>query len=234
LNRKALLPIILTCLLLPALALAQTAKLESADQYFADVAASYAKVKDYEASFTWTQGKTISTGKISYKSPLYLRLDFANPARQVLNFDGEKLTFYSPANQIVLEQKYKKKTSGQLEALVSSQGLTLWQRNFSIAYLTGAAPVPLEEGSREMVVKLLLVSRAATNYSQMIVSVAVDPTSKEYRIRRVEGTLTSGEKVVMDFMNIRTNQGVPDSRFAYDAPADANINPDWLFDTSGQ
>ena len=108
--------------------------------------------------------------------------------------------------------------------MATSQGLSLLQRNYSIAYLIGPAAVPLEDGSREMVVKLKLVARGATSYSQLIISV------KDSLIRRVEGTQPGGEKVVMDFANIRTNQGVPDSRFVYDAPPYANVIQDWLFD----
>ncbi len=196
----------------------------SAEKFFASLSASYGKVKDYEASVTMTQGKVVSRGKLSYKSPMYLFIRFDDPANQVICFDGEKLTVYLPAEQVVLQQKYKKKTLNQIEAMATSQGLALMQRNYSIAYLTGPAAVPQEDGSREMVVKLKLVSRGATSYSQMIVSV------KDSLIRRVEGTQTSGDKVVMDFANIRTNQGIPDSRFAYDAPPYANVIQDWLFD----
>jgi outer membrane lipoprotein carrier protein len=231
LSRKAPTFVIFVMLALPALVHAQSAPMVSADKFFAELSASYGKVKDYEAAFTWTQGKSVSNGRVSYKSPVYLRLDFTSPANQVLNFDGEKLTFYSPANEIILEQKYKKRSSGQMEGMVTSQGLTLWQRNYSIAYLTGSSEIPLDEGSSERVVKLKLVSRAATSYSQMILSVERSSADKSTPlIRRVEGLLTGGEKVVLDFTNIRTNQGVPDSRFVYDGPAGASIVPDWLFD----
>ncbi len=196
----------------------------SAEKFFANLSASYGTVKDYEAALTITQGKSVSRGTISYKSPLYLFIRFDDPANQVICFDGEKLTVYLPAEQVVLQQRYKKKTPNQIEALATSQGLALLQRSYSIAYLTGPAAVPLEEGSKEMVVKLKLVSRGTSSYSQMIVSV------KDSLIRRVEGLQPSGDKVVMDFANIRTNQGVPDSRFAYDAPPYANVIQDWLFD----
>jgi outer membrane lipoprotein-sorting protein len=196
----------------------------SAEKFFANLSAGYGKVKDYEASLTITQGKVVSHGQISYKSPLYLFIHFDDPANQVICFDGEKLTVYLPAEQVVLEQKYKKKPPSQIEALATSQGLALLQRNYSIAYLIGPDAVPLEDGSREMVVKLKLVARGATSYSQMIISV------KDSLIRRVEGTQTGGDKVVMDFAGIRTNQGVPDSRFVYDAPPYANVIQDWLFD----
>jgi outer membrane lipoprotein-sorting protein len=226
LSRKTTSTIVVLLCAAAALSWAQTATLESADKFFEKLSASYGKVKDYEASFTWTQGKSVSSGKISYKSPVYLRLDFTDPASQVLNFNGEKLTFYSKTNEIILEQKYKRRSAGQLEGMVTSQGLNLWQRNYSIAYLTGPSDIPLEDGSREMVAKLKLVSRAATSYSQMIISVV----RATMLIRRVEGVLLSGEKVALDLQNTRINQGVPDSRFDYDGPPYANVYPDWLFD----
>ena len=212
------------CFLAPPIASAQSADMVSAEKFFGNLSASYGAVKDYEANITITQGKGVSRGKISYKSPLYLFIRFDEPANQVICFDGEKLTVYLPNEQVVLQQRYKKKGPGQIEALATSQGLTIMQRNYSIAYLTGPSTVPLEDGSREMVVKLKLVSRGTTSYSLLIVSV------KDSLIRRVEGTQSNGEKVIMDFANIRTNQGVPDSRFVYDAPPYANVIQDWLFD----
>ena len=216
--------LILLLFVVPCVAFPQAGEIVSAEKFFGNLSAGYGKVKDYEATIAITQGKTTSRGKLSYKSPLYLHIDFDDPAKQVLNFDGEKLTFYSPANEVILEQRYKKKTPAQVEALATVQGLTIMQRNYSIAYLSGPTPVPLEDGSRENVVKLKLTSHGSTSYSQLIVSV------KDSLIRRVEGTQSSGDKVVMDFTNIRTNQGVPDSRFAYDAPPYANVIQDWLFD----
>ena len=212
------------CFLAPQVATAQSADMVSAEKFFGNLSASYGAVKDYEANLTITQGKAASRGRISYKSPLYLFIHFDDPANQVICFDGEKLTVYLPTAQVVLQQRYKKKSPGQIEAMATSQGLSLLQRNYSIAYLIGPAAVPLEDGSREMVVKLKLVARGATSYSQLIISV------KDSLIRRVEGTQPGGEKVVMDFANIRTNQGVPDSRFVYDAPPYANVIQDWLFD----
>jgi len=223
LSQKAVFPIVLL-LVIPFFASAQAGEIVSAEKFFSNLSASYSKVKDYEAAIGITQGKTSSRGRLSYKSPQYLHIDFDDPAKQVLNFDGERLTFFSPANEVILEQRYKKKSPAQVEALATSQGLTIMQRNYSIAYLSGPTPVPLEDGSREMVVKLRLTSHGSTSYSQLIISV------KDSLIRRVEGTQSSGDKVVMDFTNIRTNQGVPDSRFQYDSPPYANVIQDWLFD----
>jgi outer membrane lipoprotein-sorting protein len=223
LNRNAAFLVIL-CLLVPLAASAQSAEMVSAEKFFANLSASFGAVKDYEAVLTITQGKNVSRGKISYKSPMYLFIRFDDPANQVICFDGEQLTVYLPSEQVVLQQHYKKKSPGQIEALVTAQGLSLLQRNYSVAYLTGPAPVPLDDGSKEMVVKLKLVSRGTSSYSQLVISV------KDSLIRRVEGTQSSGDKVVMDFQNVRINQGVPASRFVYDPPPYANVIQDWLFD----
>lgn len=212
------------CLLVPLAASAQSAEMVSAEKFFSNLSASFGAVKDYEAALTITQGKNISRGRISYKSPMYLFIRFDDPANQVICFDGEQLTVYLPSEQVVLQQHYKKKSPGQIESLVTAQGLALLQRNYSVAYLTGPAPVPQDDGSKEMVVKLKLVSRGTSSYSQLVISV------KDSLIRRVEGTQGSGDKVVMDFQNVRINQGVPASRFAYDPPPYANVIQDWLFD----
>jgi outer membrane lipoprotein-sorting protein len=212
--------------LLPVFAFAQSGQLVSAEKYFDDLSASFGKVKDYIADISIINGKASYRGKLSYKSPLFLRIDFDDPAKMVLNFDGVKLQWYSPQNAVVLRQDYKKRPQSQIEGMASSQSFSLWKKNFSVAYLSGPAPVPLEDGSREMVTKLKLVSRGSTNFTQMIISV------KDSFIRRVEGTMGSGDKVVMDYTNIRTNQGVPDSRFRYEAPSNVNEIPDWLFDST--
>ncbi|MGA2763627.1 MAG: outer-membrane lipoprotein carrier protein LolA [Spirochaetia bacterium] len=220
-SRKA---ILVTFLLMLVSCLGFAQEMVSAEKFFASLSASFGAVKDYEAVITMTQGKSASHGKISYKTPFFLRIDFDDPKGQVVVFDGETLTFFSPQYEVVLEQKYKKKNAAQIESLASAQGLTLLQRNYSVAYLTGPAPVPLEDGSREMVVKLKLTAHGTTGFSQLIISV------KDSLIRRIEGTQVNGDKITMDIANIRVNQGVPDERFKYDPPAYANVISDWLFD----
>jgi outer membrane lipoprotein-sorting protein len=183
-------------------------------------------VKDYEAAVVITQGKTLSRGKISYKTPMYLRIDFDDPKGQVIAFDGETFTVFVPQYEVVLQQKYKKKGAGAIAALANSQGLALMQRSYNIAFLESSGPVALDEGSREQVVKLRLTARGIGGYRQLVLSV-----SKENLIRRIEGVQTNGDKITFDFTSIRTNQGVPDSRFDYEPPAYANVIPDFLFDS---
>ncbi len=221
-SRKTTLTILLF-VLVPVLLSAQ--RIVSAEEYFSNLSTTFAGIKDYTATVTITQGKTVSRGRLYYKAPLFLRIDFDSPPKQVINFDGQKLTVYDPANNVTLEQTYKKKTPAQLDQLLGARGLSILQRNFSVAYLVGPDPVPLEEGSKEMVVKLKLTSRGTTGYSEMTISV------KDGFYRRVEATPINGDAWVWDFTNVRMNQDIPDSRFNYDSPPDANVVSDWLFDS---
>ena len=221
-SRKTTLTILLI-LAVPQILAAQ--RIVSAEEFFSDLSTTFGTIKDYMATVTFTQGKGVSRGRLYYKSPLFLRIDFDAPPRQVINFDGEKLTVYDPSNNVTLEQAYKKKTPSQLDQLLGARGLSILQRNYSVAYLVGPDPVPLEEGSKDMVVKLRLTSRGTTGYSEMIISV------KDGFYRRIEATPINGDKWVWDFTNVKMNQGIPDSRFNYDSPPDANVISDWLFDS---
>ena len=195
----------------------------SAEEFLAVLACGLEKVKDYEAVVTITQEPTVSHGTLYYKSPDYLRIDFDDPEGQVIVLDDEKLTVYFPQYEVVLQQKYKKKTAGAFENLASPQGLTTLQRDYSVGFLAGPSPVPLEEGSRELVVKLKLIPLTTTGYRQLVLLVSGS------LIRRIEGIQVSGEKITLDLENVRTNQGVPVSRFKYDPPANAKVISDWLF-----
>lgn len=225
-SRKRALCILAALALVPRIAFSQ--EIVSAEKFFSDLSAGFGKVKDYEASFTWTQGKTVSRGKISYKSPVSLRMDFDDPKDQVLVIDGEKLTIFVPQYEVVLEQKYKKRGAGVVAAMASAQGLKTLAGSYSVAFLSEPTPVPLEEGSREQVWKLKLTPRGTTGFRQLILSTIL--STKDALIRRIEGTTTAGDRVILDLTGVRTNQSVPDSRFQYDPPAYASVIPDFLFD----
>jgi len=212
--------------LCPVVVCAQAVAGEAADVFFTRLSAAYSAVKDYQATLTITRGKEVDTGELSYKSPVFIYVRFSAPQGQVINFNGQDLIIYDPVDAVVLKQTFPKKSPAQLEGLVSSQGLNLWQHNYTISWLVGPDPVPLDEGSREQVLKLKLQSKGGTLYSQMIVSVS----PAQLLVRRVEGTLGSGDRVVMDFTDVQTNEGIPDARFDYKEPPNVYMQPDWLFD----
>ena len=215
--------LILFLLATPAI-LAQ--EIQTAENYFDEVSARYGKIQDYSANISITQGELVMSGKLYYKSPNLLRIDFTDPEEQVLVTDGELLTIYIPKYEVILEQKLKRRSQAALASMASEQGLNLLKKNYGVAYLTGPEFVPLEDGSPEMVRKLKLTSRSnAEGFRQIVIAVG-----RNGLIRRITGVTLNYEEFVFDLTDIGINQNIPDMRFQYDSPPYANVYQNFLFE----
>ena len=199
----------------------------TAEKYLEMVSDNYASIRDYEASIEIRSGNSTMTGNVSHLAPSFLRIDFSRPADQVIVFNGEALTIYLPEFRAVLNQPINPRRPGASGAnLASAQGLSLMRRNYVTSFLTGPNPEPLESGSSERVIKLRLTRRSVSEgYREIILS--INPNTK--LIRRIEGRTISDGEVRFDFTNIKTNQGIPIARFAYDSPPNANMYNNFLF-----
>ena len=199
----------------------------TAESFFAQVAATYHGIDDYEADIRITQRTGTMAGRLSYKRPNLLRIDFTDPAGQVIVSDGSVLTIYYPALDVIFEQKLGGRGDDSGVGLASRQGLDYLQNNYAIAYLEGPDPVALDEGSSELAVKLNLTSRSATEgFRQLEIAVAASNL-----IRRISGITVGLEQHRFDFLGVRTNQSIPEQRFVYESPASANVYRDFLFDS---
>jgi outer membrane lipoprotein-sorting protein len=199
----------------------------TADRYMAILSEHYATIRDYEAHAVIRSGSTDMVGQLSFLNPSFLRIDFTRPSEQVICFNGELLTVYLPDYRVILNQEISGRSSAATGAsLASAQGLTLLRRNYIPSFVSGPEPVPLDTGSREMVVKLRLTRRTVSEgYREIILSVAPDTLL----IRRIEGRTIADALVRFDFTNIRTNLGIPPGRFIYDSPASANVVNNFMF-----
>lgn len=201
----------------------------SAEKVFDAVSTTYGKVTDYTADVVITNGKNAPwKGALSYKTPVYLLIQFSDPKGQVLAIDGEKLQIFIPSLQVVLVQDYKKRSNSEIAALASKQGLNILRANYGVAFLQSPEYVPLDEGSKDMVMKLKLTPKSSgAAFSQIVVSI-----NKDNLITRMEATQSGGDVLTLDLSNIKINQNIPDSRFQYDPPPYANMQSDFLFDSS--
>ena len=218
---------IIGILLVFAAGAAGSQEILSAEKFLDAVSKQFGAITDMEADISFTQGTNGAwRGTLSYRTPLYLRIDFTNPKGQYIAIDAEQLVIYVPSLNVVMVQALKRRSSGQLTEMVTAKGLGMLTRNFSVAWATGPDPVPLDEGSTEMVYKLKLTPRvASTGFRSMMLSVTRDRV-----FRRLEGVRADGERQMLDYLSVRLNQNLPDQRFLIDTPADANIIPDFLFD----
>ena len=196
-----------------------------ASAYFKTISEFYGTIKDFEVDFDLTIQKKESSGKLSYKAPDLIRIDYTNPEEQVICFNGDTLTVYLPGSA-VLQQQVSSSSSSSAASLVSGQGLSLMTRYYSVAYEIGQNPVPLEEGSDEMVVKLILTRKSASEAFRYI-KLAINNETK--LIRRIEAVTPKGEEFVFNFFDYVLNQNLSEQRFVYDAPSSANNYNNFLF-----
>ena len=197
----------------------------TASSFFKSVSENYATIKDYEADVDIKAGKTNMSGKVSYKLPNLLRIDFTNPEDQVICFNGDLLTIYLPGSAAILNQTVDNSNNNGAN-LATAQGLTLLSRYYSPAYETGQNAVPLDEGSEEMVVNLILRRR---NMSEAFSYIKLSVLQSSMLIRRIVATTPQGESFTFDFKNYKLNQGISDQRFIYDPPTSANNYNNFLF-----
>lgn len=203
--------------------------IQTASEYFQSVSDTYANIQDYEADLAITSPAGAMKASVSFKKPNLLRMDFSNPDTQVITFNGELLTIYLPgSNAILLQTVSKNDEAGAASGatLATPQGLTLMSRYYYIAYESGQTPVPLYEGSDELVVKFILTKKSASE-SFKTLKVAVSSSSR--LIRRIEAITTTNETFTFEFSGYNLNSNIPDARFIYDAPSSANNYNNFLF-----
>lgn len=195
----------------------------TASEFFKSVSDFYGTIQDYEADTDILVGSGgAMRGKVSFKRPEMLRIDFSQPDGQTILFNGETLVIYLPGSSAILQQT----VSGSGAAAATPEGLSLMRRYYTVAYESGQTPVPLDEDSDEMVVNLILRRRSASEaFSRMLVS--VDPAT--LLIRRIVATTPADLDYVFYFSNYSLNTGISEQRFIYDPPSSANNYNNFLF-----
>lgn len=198
----------------------------TAENYFDTISVQYGQIEDYQAEIIITQEDNVMEGTIYYKQPNLLRIDFTQPEEQVLAIDGKALTIYIPRHSVIMHQPLKKGSSASMMSMASEEGLQMLKNNYSVAYAVGPDPVPLDEGSDEMVVKLNLTWRSTDEgFRQLELSIGENGL-----IRRIIGVTVDYEEIQFDFNDIMINQNIPEARFEYESPASANIFENFLFE----
>lgn len=197
--------------------------------FFDAVSDRYGEIEDYGAQLRITTEEAEQIGEIWYQIPNRIRIDFIEPEGQVLVSDGEVLQVYIPTFNVVLQQALQRRSDESLAALANEQGLNLLRDNYSIAYLDTPEPVPIDEGSDELVTNLRLNWRSPNEgYRQLVLSIDDD-----LLIRRIVGVTANYEEITFDFEGIQANIGIPETRFEYEAPSSANLFNNFLFDGDG-
>ncbi|MBN2619276.1 MAG: outer membrane lipoprotein carrier protein LolA [Spirochaetales bacterium] len=204
---------------------------QTAGDFFKTISDKYSEINAYTANFKITsglRGNIVQEGKMTYMNPNLLRMDYMVPEEQVLNVNSRKISIYVPAHDTLFEQTI----NSEEDALVieasglTSQGLTLFNTNYSISYVNGPNLEALDDNNPQEVYKLRLYPRRYTEpFSFIIISISTDGF-----IRRLQSTTRTGEEIVFDIVDIDTSVKLDKSFFEYNAPPSANTIKDFLFD----
>lgn len=204
----------------------------TANAFFTSVSETLGSIQNYEVDMTLSVNSNDMQARVSFKQPNLLRIDFSDPAAQVIVFNGNLLTIYLPGQRAILSQSVQGDNSSASGAnLATPQGLALMHRYYSIKYETGQTPVPLDSEvagtpeADELVIKLLLERK---NISEGFRTIKLSITPESLLIRRVEAVATNGQRFMFDFSNYVINQSMPNARFIYNTPSSANTYNDFL------
>lgn len=200
-------------------------EIKTAPNYFADVSAVYGQIKSYEAEMDIKTKAQHMKANVSYKKPNLMRMDFSTPKDQTICFNGDLLTIYLPDNNAILTQNVDSGSAGGAN-MATSQGLSLLSRYYAVSYVTGPEPVPLEDGSDELVVKLEFKRK---NLSESFRSIKISVSADTKLIRRIEAVTGTNETFSFDFTKYVLNNDIPNERFIYTAPSSANEYNNFLF-----
>ena len=147
-------------------------------------------------------------GTVSFRKPGRMRWEFETPEKQTIVSDGETLYSYDPDLNQVVETPLKQalKSSSATSFLL---GIGNINRDFKAAFANSPAPNGL--------VNLILDAKKG-GYK---IEVGLDP--KTYNLMTLTLTDQLGDVTKIDFSEIHDNVALPDSTFAFNAPAGADI-----------
>jgi outer membrane lipoprotein carrier protein len=181
----------------------------SADMLAARVQDRYATIRDFTADFTLTTTSGLSLGggsdrgKVIVKKPVRMRWTLETGSRHEVVSDGTRLFNYFPKDKVVSEVAVNQQTSTALLLLTGRGDIT---RDFT------AKMAPSQPAGEW---RLTLTPRTPQpDYTQ--ITLAVERTT--LRLMGLEILDDQGTVRAFRFSNLRENQGIADSVFAFRIP----------------
>lgn len=195
----------------------------TAGRYLEQVSERYSNIRTYVGRLSIQSGGTQMYGVVYAMMPNFLRIDFSSPAEQVILYNGESLMIYLPGERAILNQAVANQGGGA--NIATARGLNLLRRNYVPAFVVGPAPVPLDPGSGEMVIKLKLVRRSnGEGFTEIILDISPDTQL----IRRITGRTITDATVRFDFSGVSLNTGIPERLFVFESPPASNMYNNFL------
>jgi outer membrane lipoprotein carrier protein len=147
-------------------------------------------------------------GTVSFRKPGRMRWEFSDPEKQTIVSDGETLYSYDPdLNQVVeTPLKHALKSSSATSFLL---GIGNINRDFKAAFAHPPTPTGLVD---------LILDAKTGGYK---IEIGLDPST--YNLMTLTLTDQLGDVTKIAFSDVRDNVELPDSNFAFNAPAGADV-----------
>ncbi len=207
-------------------------------------------VRDLKAEITLSQGNSNSTGVLLFKNPQKVRIDFTDPANQVICSNGYELWVYIPYLNIVLHQDIlakerlksdededaqdnnKPNSNSEPEAeekittnpiLLNPVGLDKFLTEYAIEYHETKEKINYKDNSK--VYQLKLIRWRSSKHGFNVIYLTVQDNGI---IRQVKGITAAYKQIKLDIDKIQLNTNISDLKFDYEPPAHTSTVDDFI------
>ena len=179
----------------------------------------YDRIKDFTADFVQTyrggvlRTQTQERGRVVIKKPSRMHWTYVSPEKKEFISDGVKVYSYIPQDRQVIVTSVPDDAQATTPALFLAGKGNIVQ-DFTASYAEGGAP--------GTVVLKLVPKRGDPEFEYLLVT--VDPSSLQMRglaARDLQGGDSS-----LTFMNLKENQGISDTQFAFRIPRGVDVVTD--------
>jgi outer membrane lipoprotein-sorting protein len=180
------------------------------------MADKFATIEDYTADFEWVNGNVNYYGRIQYKKPDKILLNFEEPEEQVIVSNGVSLYIYLPSLKIVAQQALKEDSESTILTTASESGLVKLLDEYSFSFYD----ISLPQAFKNMTAYHLTLNQNSAKVGFKKMDLWVSDTGL---ILQSSGSSQSGTNVSLTFLNIKLNTELPDYIFDFEVPTDAQI-----------
>ncbi len=187
------------------------------------VEGTYSNVTTFRADFTLVtrsaaMGESRQKGKVSLKRPRMMRWDSTGQGGMLFVTNGQKMWMYNPTDKQVIVYNDLASSSGSSGGMFDLlSGLGQLDEHFDVNIQSGAN----DPGKKSF--DVLLKPKKAGEYKEIRLRVA----KRRYDVEQIVLVDNFGGQTEISFSQVRLNQSIPDSEFAFAAPAGvAVINAD--------
>ncbi|MGE0277277.1 MAG: outer membrane lipoprotein carrier protein LolA [Nitrospiraceae bacterium] len=186
------------------------------------IQARYEKTKDLQAEFTQKtriEGfatPVVSSGRFYIKKPGLLRWDYREPSIQEIYVNKDDVRMYVPEHKQVLVGKLTHMAASQAP-LQLLQGVGRIDEEFDVQ------PTGQERGAGGIRRMTLTPKQGRSEPDRAVQRIVIEVQPKTYFLRTIALHEVTGNVATFEFIDLKSNSGLPDDLFEFKMPADVEV-----------